>query len=146
MERGHGKRPSSACLMWWCLQKTLLPGRALDSPEGMNELCGQRVWLRAWTQPAFLPFRLWSSPSLLQTSGPEPGQLPQGRGALRRCRAAWWRAGGGDVASVGGPAGLTHQKLIAEQNGPSCSQSLGDIPVLLQTGAGRGKEGEVSLK
>lgn len=50
------------------------------------------------------------------------------------------------MASVGGPAGLTHQKLIAEQNGPSCSQSLGDIPVLLQTGAGRGKEGEVSLK
>lgn len=50
------------------------------------------------------------------------------------------------MASVGGPAGLTHQELIAEQNGPSCSQSLGDIPVLLQTGAGRGKEGEVSLQ
>lgn len=50
------------------------------------------------------------------------------------------------MASVGGPAGLTHQELMAEQKGPSCSQSLGDIPVLLQTGAGRGKEGEGYLQ
>lgn len=50
------------------------------------------------------------------------------------------------MASVGGPAGLTHQELIAEEKGPSWSQSLGDIPVLLQTGAGRGEDREVSLQ
>lgn len=50
------------------------------------------------------------------------------------------------MASVGGPAGLTHREQIAEQNGPSCSPSLGDIPVLLRTGARRGKEGEVSVQ
>ena len=41
----------------------------------------------------------------------------------------------------GRPVGLTHREL--SRKGPSCSQGLGDLPALLQTGRnGEGTEGE----
>lgn len=53
----------------------------------------------AWLFPAL---QTPSYPRLLpplQMVGLEP-RGPLGPGGLRRCRAAWWRAGGGDVASA----------------------------------------------
>lgn len=76
MGKGRGERPSSVRLAWGCLQKTLLSGGALGSPEGMG---GQRAWPRARTGLASLPFRPQSFPRLPLLL-PELGRPLRGRG------------------------------------------------------------------
>lgn len=130
------------------LAEGVTPRKGPESPEGWPSCVGSGRGCGPGPSlfPASQTPELSQPPAAAADVRAGAGEATSGSGALRRRRAAWWRPGGGDVASVGGPAGLTHRELIAEQNGPSCSQSLGDIPVLVQTGARRGKEGEVSVR
>ena len=148
-QAGPGLRTTFHCLGWGCRCTVLLgAGPVGRTPARMDQEGGQRVrpWGPdpAWLFPAFRPRSSPRLPQQLQRAGPELGRPPRGGVPLRRRSAAWWKAGGGDVASAaldaglacGRPGGVTHGRSELSGMGPSCSQSRADVPVLLQTERG----------